>query len=223
MISVAIDGPASSGKSTVAEIIAKRLGYIHIDTGALYRAIAYYIFENNIDFENELLVEDCLKGIILGIKDEKGVQQTVLNGRILGDEIRELEVTKISSKIASYACVRDFLLSIQRDFAKTHDVIMDGRDIGTVVLPDATVKIFFTASAEERARRRFNQIGSNSGTSYEEILKAVNKRDYDDTHREIAPLKRAKDAIYFDNSGYTLEQSVEEIMKIIGERIGIKK
>lgn len=223
MISIAIDGPASSGKSTVAKIIAKKLGYVHIDTGALYRAIAYFIHENNIDFKNESAVKECLKGIALEMKEKKGVQRTVLNGKILGDEIRNLEVTKISSKIASYACVRDFLLNIQRDFAKTHNVIMDGRDIGTVVLPNATVKIFFTASAEERAKRRFNQVGSNSGTSYEEILEAINKRDYEDTHREIAPLKRAKDSIYFDNSEYTLEQSVEKIMKIIWERIEIKK
>lgn len=220
MISIAIDGPAGSGKSTASKIIAQKLGFVHLDTGALYRAIAYFIDENSIDFGSEDEVEKCLKSIDMKIQNSSNAQEIILNGKALKGELRGLNITKIASKIAAYKSVRDYLLNFQRDFAKTQDVVMDGRDIGTVVLPNASVKIFITASPEVRAGRRLKQVsGSSESPNYEEILNSIKKRDYEDTHREIAPLKVADDAILLDNSGLDLDQTVESALKIIDERI----
>lgn len=221
MISVAIDGPAGSGKSTISKIIAQKLGFVHLDTGALYRAIAYFIDKNGIDFTGENEVEKCLKDIDLKVEKGAEEQKILLNGKSLTNELRSLNVTKIASKIASYKSVRDYLLDFQRSFAKTQDTVMDGRDIGTVVLPGATVKIFITASPEVRAKRRLAQMSKNDKNSeYEEILSAIKKRDYEDTHRAIAPLKKADDAILVDNSDMGLNQTVESVLNKIKERIG---
>ncbi len=219
MISVAIDGPAGSGKSTVSKIVAQKLGFVHLDTGALYRAIAYFIDKSDVDFSSEIDVKKCLKEIDLKVEKGAKEQKILLNDKILTTELRSLNVTKIASKIASYKSVRDYLLELQRSFAKTQNVVMDGRDIGTVVLPDALVKIFITASPEVRAKRRFEQIsGDGEKPDYEEILTSIKKRDYEDTHRKIAPLKRADDAILVDNSDMDLNQTVENVLDIIKER-----
>ena len=220
MISVAIDGPAGSGKSTVSKIIAKKLGFVYLDTGALYRAIAYFIDENNIDFGSENEVKKCLKNIDLKIENSGEEQEILLNGKALSGEIRSSSVTKISSKIAAYKCVRDYLLEFQRSFAKNQNVIMDGRDIGTVVLPNAPVKIFITASPEVRAERRCDQLlKSGEKPNYQEILNSIKKIDYEDSHREIAPLKRADDAVLLDNSDMGLNETIESIINIINERV----
>lgn len=220
MISVTIDGPAGSGKSTISKIISKKLGFVHLDTGALYRAVACFIKKSNIDFENENDVKKCLKDINLKIKKVGSEQRILLNEKDLKNELRSLDITKIASKIAAYQSVRDYLLNFQRDFAKFQNVVMDGRDIGTVVLPQASVKIFITASPEVRAKRRLEQILKNGENfDYREILDSIKKRDYEDTHRKIAPLKKADDAILIDNSDMNLSQSVESILSIIKEKV----
>lgn len=221
MVSVAIDGPAGSGKSTISKIIAQKLGFVHLDTGALYRAIAYFIDKNNADFNNENEVKKCLKSANLKVEKSDAEQKILLSGKVLSSELRSLNITKISSKIASYRCVRDYLLNFQRDFAEKQNVVMDGRDIGTVVLPNASVKIFITASPEVRARRRLEQmLKSGENPDYNEILDAIKKRDYEDAHRKIAPLKKADDATLLDNSNMNLNQTVESVLSIIKERIG---
>lgn len=219
MISIAIDGPAGSGKSTVSKILAQKLGFVYLDTGALYRAVAYFIKKNDIDFESETEVEKSLKDIDLQIQNSTKTQKIILNEKTLNSELRSLDIAKISSKIAAYKSVREYLLNFQRSFAKNRNVVMDGRDIGTVVLPDALVKIFITASPEVRAKRRFEQIsGDGEKPDYEEILTSIKKRDYEDTHRKIAPLKRADDAILVDNSDMDLNQTIENVLDIIKER-----
>lgn len=220
MISVTIDGPAGSGKSTISKILSKKLGFVYLDTGALYRAIAYFVKKSNINFENENDVKKCLKDINLKIKKVGDEQKILLNEKDLKSEFRSLDITKIASKIAAYKSVRDYLLNFQRDFAKFQNVVMDGRDIGTVVLPQASVKIFITASPEVRAKRRLEQILKNGESfDYLEILDSIKKRDYEDTHRKIAPLKKADDAILIDNSDMNLSQSVESILSIIKEKV----
>lgn len=220
MISVAIDGPAGSGKSTISKIIAQKLGFVHLDTGALYRAIAYFIDTNNVNFNNENDVKKCLKSVDLKIEKSGAEQKILLGGKVLSSELRSLNITKVSSKIASYRCVRDYLLNFQREFAEKQDVVMDGRDIGTVVLPNASVKIFITASPEVRAGRRLEQMSKvGEKPDYNEILDAIKKRDYEDTHRVIAPLKKADDAAVIDNSNMNLNQTVESVLSIIKERV----
>ncbi|MDO4199527.1 MAG: (d)CMP kinase [Clostridia bacterium] len=220
MISVAIDGPAGSGKSTISKIIAQKLGFVHLDTGALYRAIAYFIDKNNVDFNNENEVKKCLKFVDLKIEKSGAEQKILLGGKVLSSELRSLNITKIASRIASYRCVREYLLNFQRDFAEKQNVVMDGRDIGTVVLPNASVKIFITASPEVRAGRRLEQMSkSGEKPDYNEILDAIKKRDYEDTHRVIAPLKKADDAAVIDNSNMNLNQTVESVLSIIKERV----
>ena len=215
---IAIDGPSGSGKSTVAKMLADRLGFTDVNTGALYRAIAYYLKVNDIDYNNSNDIEKVLDLINIEIEDNSGVKRIILNGSDVSDEIRMEEISLISSKISSYGSVRDHLLKIQRDIASKNNVVMDGRDIGTVVMPDADVKIFLTATPEVRARRRFEQL-KDEHTDFETILKDLNRRDYNDTHRKIAPLKVAKDSIIFDNSNYTVEGTVEYLLKIIRENI----
>ena len=194
--------------------------FIFIKTVAPIRAIACFIKKSNIDFENENDVKKCLKDINLKIKKVGNEQRILLNEKDLKNELRSLDITKIASKIAAYQSVRDYLLNFQRDFAKFQNVVMDGRDIGTVVLPQASVKIFITASPEVRAKRRLEQILKNGENfDYLEILDSIKKRDYEDTHRKIAPLKKADDAILIDNSDMNLSQSVESILSIIKEKV----
>ena len=221
MISVAIDGPAGAGKSTIAKTASKELGFIYVDTGALYRSIGYFVMQNGGDIDNAESIVTFLPKIQAEIKYIDGVQHVFVNDEDVSDKIRTEEVSQAASKVSAVPQVREFLLSLQRDFAKKYNVVMDGRDIGTVVLPDAKVKIFLTASAEERANRRYKeQIERGLDVKYEDILADIKERDYRDENREVAPLKPAKDSIYLDTTGNTLEKSVEEIMKIVRENIG---
>ena len=221
LIAIAIDGPAGSGKSSIADVVAKKFGYLHIDTGALYRAVAYYFLRNKINYEDEEKVGECLRKIKIDILSDKGIQKTVLNGKILGEELRTIEVSKAAAKVAGYNSVRNFLLKIQRECAESNNVVMDGRDIGTVILPNADVKIFLTASSEERAERRLRQnVKLGRQDSYEEILKVINKRDEEDINRAISPLKKAEDAVLIDSTEYSFMRTVEKITEVIKEKIG---
>ena len=222
-INVALDGPSGAGKSTIAKMAAARLGFVYVDTGAMYRTIAYYVIKEGIGVDDPEAVKSAISGIKIELKNE-GTQQVFLNGENVSDLIRTPEISMGASKVSAIPEVRAFLLGLQKDIAASNDIIMDGRDIGTVVLPDAQVKIFLTASAEERANRRFKELQEKGDPStYEEVLADINQRDYNDTHRDIAPLKQADDAVLVDSSALTLEQTAEEIVRVITEKTGKKK
>ena len=216
-INIAIDGPAGAGKSTIAKMVSAEMGYIYVDTGAMYRAVALYITENNISDEN---IEAALKNaeVSLGFKD--GLQRVYLGDRDVSELIRTPEISMAASRTSAIPAVRARLFDLQQKLARENNIIMDGRDIGTVVLPNADVKIFLTASAEERANRRYKELSEKPGCpSYEEILRDINERDYQDMHRETAPLRQAEDAVLVDTTELTLEQSAAKITEIIKERI----
>lgn len=220
-INVALDGPSGAGKSTIAKMAAQKLHYVYVDTGALYRSIAYYVISENIDCKNKDDVVEVLGKIDVKLTYDNGSQKVILNGEDVSDKIRTPEVSMTASSISAIPEVREFLLSLQQNIAKENNIIMDGRDIGTVVLPDAQVKIFLTASPEERAKRRYKELSEKGDNStYEEVLQDIVQRDYNDTHRDIAPLQKAPDAVEVDSSNLTLEQSVEEVYRIITEKIG---
>jgi len=220
MISVAIDGPSGAGKSTVARYTAHKLGYIYVDTGALYRAIALYLLRNDIKVEDIAAVENALNNIKLSLEFGEDGQQVILNGENVSNLIRTPEVSMLASTSSALPQVRAFLLNQQRELAKNNNIIMDGRDIGTVVLPNAQVKIFLTASVEERATRRYEElISKGQDVKYEDIYADIEKRDYQDSHREIAPLKPAKGAILLDNTGFEIEQSAAAVAKIINDTL----
>lgn len=209
---IAIDGPAGAGKSTIAKIAAKNLDFIYVDTGALYRSIALYCIENNIEVENEELLSSACEKIQVELAYEEGVQHVYLNSKDVSTDIRKEEVGKMASKVATKKVVRDKLLSLQRNMAATNNVIMDGRDIGTFVLPNAEVKIYLTATSDERARRRVAQlVEKGENPDFEVIKKDIEDRDYQDMNRDIAPLKQAEDAIYLDTSDMTIDEVVEFI------------
>lgn len=209
MISVAIDGPAGAGKSTIARYAAKTLGFIYVDTGALYRAISLFMLKNGVDVEDADAVAAQLPKVTVQLAFENGEQHVLLCGEDVSTQIRTPEVSMATSKVSAIPAVRAFLLDLQKDIAKRNNIIMDGRDIGTVVLPDAQIKIFLTASAEERAKRRFRELQEKQvDTTLEAVLADIEARDYQDYHREIAPLKQADDAVLLDTSAFTLEESI---------------
>lgn len=217
-INIAIDGPAGAGKSTIAKMAAAKLGYIYVDTGALYRAAALYIKENSIDDEN---VEAALEKADISLKFIDGTQRVYLGSRDVSDLIRTPEISMEASRTSSIPAVRAYLFDTQQKIARENNVIMDGRDIGTVVLPNAEVKIFLTASAEERANRRFKELSEKPDCpSYDEIFKDIVQRDYQDMHRETSPLKQAEDAVLVDTTSMNLEESAEAILRIVQEKTG---
>ena len=219
MIKIAIDGPGGAGKSTVAKAVAAKLGIVYVDTGALYRTIGYYVRGKNIDPKDRVAVAACLPEINIEVKYENGAQHVYLNGYDPGDAIRTPEMSMYASAVSAIGEVRAFLLETQKDIARKNSVIMDGRDIGTVILPDAEVKIFMTASAECRAQRRYDElIAKGQNVKYEDVLAEMNQRDHADSTREIAPATAAPDAIVFDNSGMTPEESAAGVIKIIKEK-----
>lgn len=219
MINVAIDGPAGAGKSTIAKAAAKQLNYIYVDTGALYRTIAYNAVMNNvIDDTNGIIA--MLDNTKVELKYIDGVQAVFLNAEDVSAFIRTPEISMGASKVSAIPEVRAFLLSLQQEIAKENDVIMDGRDIATVVLPNADVKIFLFASPECRAERRYKElVEKGENVTYDEVLEDVNKRDYQDSHREIAPLKPSEDSIMLDTSKLNLDESIELVIKTIKENI----
>ena len=227
IINVAIDGPAGAGKSTVARGAAKQLGYIYVDTGALYRAIGVNALRNGVDTKDKAAggganagVAASLDGVKVNLVFENGEQKVMLNGEDVSVEIRTPEASMAASDVSAVPEVRAFLFNLQRDIAKRNSCIMDGRDIGTVVLPQAQVKIFLTASPEIRAERRYKElIEKGSEVDYQSVLDDIVKRDYNDSHREIAPLKPAEDSVLFDTTGLALDESVAAITKIIKEKI----
>ena len=216
---VAIDGPAGAGKSTIAKLVAKELNFIYVDTGAMYRAIALFLLNKGISKDDEKAIADVCGEIDIEIKHADGLQQVWLNGQDVSAEIRREAVGNMASATSVYSCVREKLLSLQRDIAATHDVIMDGRDIGTCILPNAQAKIYLTASVSTRAKRRYQEL-CEKGVScdLEEIKKDIEDRDYRDMHREISPLKQAEDAVLVDSSDMTIEQVVERIVEICREK-----
>ena len=220
-ISVAIDGPAGAGKSTIAKRLAKELGYMYVDTGAIYRTVAYFfdlwgVSPKDIDGINRYIDE-----LNVGIEyDEDGVQHMIMNGLDVTEDIRTPDISQKASVIAAHAIVREMLLDMQRDVAKQYNVIMDGRDIGSVVLPKATVKIFLTASPEVRAKRRTEELlAKGQKVNYEKILKDIQQRDYQDTHREIAPLKMCRDSVKVDTSELDIDGVVAAIREIIQKKV----
>lgn len=217
---IAIDGPAGAGKSTIAREAAKQLGFIYVDTGALYRSIGLYALRNGVATDNAAEVEKLLPAIKVELKYLDGVQKVFLNGEDVSEAIRKPECSMAASDVSAIPSVRSFLLELQLKMARENDVIMDGRDIGTVILPNADVKIFLTATPEERANRRFKElVEKGENPDYDKLLKEINQRDYNDSHREVAPLKQADDAILFDTTKLGKEEVVTELLRIIAEKL----
>ena len=220
-ISIAIDGPAGAGKSTIARRLAKEMGYHYVDTGAIYRTVAYFfdlwgIAPKDIDGITRYIDE-----LNVGIEyDEEGLQHMIMNGMDVTADIRTQEIGQKASLVSAHALVRDAMMNMQRSVAKEYDVIMDGRDIGTVVLPKATVKIFLTASPEIRAKRRTEELqAKGQKADFNKVLKEIQQRDYQDTHREVAPLKMTRTSVKLDSSELTIDEVVAEMKRIIGEKI----
>ena len=219
-VAVAIDGPSGAGKSTISKMVAKEFGFTYVDTGAIYRTVGVYAFRNGINPCDADSVSDALKNINIEIRHENGIQCLYLNGEDVTGAIREHIISKYASDVSAIPAVRAFLLDMQREFAMRGSVIMDGRDIGTVVLPDAQIKIFLTATDEDRARRRYEELvlkGQDVG--FEKVLADMRERDRQDSSRAVAPLVPAPDAIKVDTTGNTLEESVKIIKDIISERL----
>ena len=217
MIRIAIDGPGGAGKSTVARAVAAKLGIVYVDTGALYRTVGLFVKQAGISPDDASAVAACLGDITLEIKYIDGTQHVFLNGEDTGDSIRTPEMSTYASKVSAIPAVRAFLLDTQRSIAATNSVIMDGRDIGTVILPNAEVKIFLTASEECRAMRRYKElVGKGQTVTYEEVLADMRERDGRDSSREVAPTAMAEDATLLDNSDMTFEETVEAIVSLAG-------
>ena len=222
-IRVAIDGPSGAGKSTLARAAAAALGFLYVDTGAIYRTVGLSVRDRGVDPGDEAAVAEMLPPLRIELRyDGEGGQRMFLNGRDVSGEIRLPEISRYASAVSALPVVRAYLMETQRDLARKHDVIMDGRDIGTVVLPDAEVKVFLTASAQTRAERRCREL-EERGTPqpFEEVLRDIEDRDFRDTHREAAPLRRAEDAALLDTSALDFRQSLEALLEIIRERTGL--
>ena len=220
MISVAIDGPSGAGKSSLAKRLAKELGYLYVDTGAMYRAIGLYAKRAGADTKNAAAVEALLPRVRVELKYVDGAQRVLLCGEDVSEAIRAEEIGMAASDVSAHPAVRRFLLDTQRNMALTHDLLMDGRDIGTVILPNATVKIFLTASPEARAKRRMLELQQKGQPAeYETVLEDIRQRDWQDTHRETAPLKQAEDAVLVDTSELDFEESFQALKKLILERV----
>lgn len=219
-MNIAIDGPAGAGKSTIAKQVAKELGFIYVDTGAMYRAIAVYLIENNVPVENESIVEDSIADISIEIKYEDDAQQVYLNGGNVTGDLRTEAVGNMASKSSALPCVREKLLDIQKNLAASYDVVMDGRDIGTNIIPNAELKIYLTASVEVRAKRRYDELVAKgeTGVELDSIEKDIAQRDRQDMERKIAPLRRAEDAVLVDSSDMTIDQVKETIIGLAKEQ-----
>ncbi len=223
MIRIAIDGPGGAGKSTVAKAVAKKLDILYVDTGALYRTVGLYVKSKGVDPKDAEGVGALLPEISIEVKYEGGAQHVYLNGVDHGDAIRTPEMSMYASAVSAIPSVRAFLLETQKDIARKNSVIMDGRDIGTVILPDADLKVFVTASAECRAMRRFKELTERGqSVKYEDVLAEMNQRDGQDSSRAIAPTKAAEDAVYFDNSDLDFDQTVDAIIRMVKEKTGGK-
>lgn len=219
--SIAIDGPAGAGKSTIAKAVAKKLGFIYVDTGAMYRSMAIYFIDNQVNTDDEEAIKKACEGVDIAITYEDGAQQVILNGVNVTGRLRNEEVGKMASKTAKYGAVRTKLVDLQRKLAVTSNVIMDGRDIGTVVLPNATAKVYLTASVEARAQRRYKELVEKGETMDIAVISAdIEKRDYDDMHRANSPLKQAEDAVFLDSSDMGIEEVVENIIQIYEKAVG---
>lgn len=220
-MNIAIDGPAGAGKSTIAKKAAGELGFIYVDTGAMYRAVAVYLTESNISASDEDLVEKSIADISVEIKYEDGAQQVYLNGENVTGKLRTEAVGNMASKASALPCVREKLLSLQRDLAASNDVVMDGRDIGTNILPSAELKVYLTASSAVRAKRRYDELVAKGAENIdiEKIEQDIIQRDKQDMERKTAPLKRADDAVLIDSSDMTIEQVTDTIVGLARERM----
>ena len=219
MFRVALDGPSGAGKSTVAKALSARLGLVYVDTGALYRTVGYYVRQKGADPKSEAEVTRLLPEMQVELCYRNGEQHVMLNGEDLGQKIREPEISMYASAVSALPSVRAFLLDMQRNIARHQSVVMDGRDIGTVILPDAEIKIFLSASSEARARRRYRELTEKGiSTTYEDVLRDMEERDRNDAGRAVAPAIPAADAVKMDNSHMTVEENVEAILQLIRER-----
>lgn len=219
MINIAIDGPAGAGKSTIAKAVAKRLGIIYLDTGAMYRSVAYYVLKHGVPVSDEKEVQRLLDGLVMDIRYEDGAQQIYVCGENVTPYLREPHMSKAASDVSALPAVRYKMVELQREFAASHDVVLDGRDIGTFVLPEANCKFYMTASPEERAERRHKELAEKgSACTFKEVLDDINKRDYNDSHRAVAPLRQADDAVYIDTTDMTPEEVTELVVRTVSEK-----
>ena len=222
MYSIAIDGPSGSGKSTIAKAVAKRLGFLYVDTGAIYRTVGLFAKKSGIDPHDDVTLGKNLDKVDIKLKWVDGTQHVFLSDEDVSEDIRTPEMSMYASAVSALGAVRKFLLEMQRDFARNNNVIMDGRDIGTVVLPDADVKIFMFASPEARAQRRYKELcEKGKDVTYNEVLSDMIQRDKNDSERELAPCVPAEDAVMFDNSDIPLDENVEKVLGIINEKINV--
>lgn len=218
-LNVAMDGPVGAGKSTIADEVARRLGILHLDTGAMYRALGLAAIRQGIDMQNEDAVTDMCRRVDITVRYEQGGQRTLVDGEDVTAHLRTQEVSMAASAVSRYRGVRQAMVALQQKLAATTDMLVDGRDIGTVVLPRATIKIYLTASAEERAHRRWAQLQEKGASdTFEQVLEELRQRDWQDMHRDVDPLRQAEDAVLVDSTGLQFEQTVEKILALVEEK-----